>query len=66
MGQDELSRSVAALSRMLLKGETLDSTLDRIARQFENFRNETGLPSGKPRSGSRNPAPNEDQEPELA
>ena len=32
MGQDELSRSVAALSRMLLKGETLDSTLDRIAR----------------------------------
>src|SRR5207237_9634039 len=30
--QDELSRSLAALSRMLLKGETLDSTLDRIAR----------------------------------
>ena len=35
MGQDELSRSVAALSRMLLKGETLDSTQDRIARLAE-------------------------------
>jgi len=32
LGQDELLHSVAALSRMLLKGETLGSTLDRIAR----------------------------------
>ena len=32
MGQDELSHSVAALSRMLLKEETLGSTLVRIAR----------------------------------
>ena len=32
LDQDGLSRSVAALSRMLLKGETLGSTLDRIAR----------------------------------
>jgi len=47
-------------------GRIPKSALDRIARQFENFRNETGLPSAKPRSGSRNPAPNEDQEPELA
>ena len=31
MGQDELSRSLAVLSHMLLKEETLDSTLDRIA-----------------------------------
>ena len=32
MGQDELSHSVAALSRMLLKEETLGSALVRIAR----------------------------------
>ncbi|HEY2666615.1 MAG TPA: GAF and ANTAR domain-containing protein [Actinomycetota bacterium] len=32
MGQDELVHSVAAVSRILLKGETLASTLDRIAR----------------------------------
>src|SRR5205807_2354782 len=30
--QDELLHSVAALSRILVKGETLGSTLDRIAR----------------------------------
>ena len=32
MGQDKLLHSVAALSRILVKGETLGSTLDRIAR----------------------------------
>lgn len=32
MGQDELSRSLAVLSHMLLKEETLDSTLDQIAQ----------------------------------
>ena len=32
MGQDELSRSLGVLSHMLLKEETLDSTLDRIAQ----------------------------------
>jgi GAF domain-containing protein len=32
LGQDELSRSLAVLSHMLLKEETLDSTLDRIAQ----------------------------------
>ena len=32
MGQDELSRSLAVLCRILLKEETLDSTLGRIAQ----------------------------------
>jgi uncharacterized repeat protein (TIGR04076 family) len=32
LGQDELSRSLAVLSHMLLKEETLDSTLDRIVQ----------------------------------
>jgi GAF domain-containing protein len=32
LGQDELSRSLAVLSHMLLKEETLDGTLDRIAQ----------------------------------